>query len=183
MQNTLALYASKKLLPFLGKPFEKELKEVDPKELNPLFCWYGDVYYLKKVKYLIICNEVSRFSWILGPYSVSSKVNFMDLFQTELQKALEKIIPDSDHYFGHIAGLGKITQSHLGAVATINRLKIELDYLKTSYPHFEDREFLLPDDFWRMADSYTSRGTEKGYFKPNERFRDLWKVFGKKNME
>ena len=183
MQNTLALYASKKLLPFLGKAFQKGLKEVDPKELNPLFCWYADVYYLKKVKYLLICNEVSRFTMILGPYSVSSKVNFMDLFQTELKRALEKTVPDSDQYFDRLAGLGKITQSHRGAVAHINRLKEELDYLKAYYPHFEDREFLLPDDFWPMTDSHTTRGTEKGFFKPNERFRELWVEFSKKNME
>lgn len=107
----------------------------------------------------------------------------MDLFQTELRRALEKIILDSDQYFDRVAGLGKITQSHRGAVANINKLKMDLDYLKAYYPHFEGREFLLPDDFWPMTESYTTRGTEKGYFKPNERFRDLWVEFAKKNME
>ncbi|MGM0944515.1 MAG: hypothetical protein ACQEW9_04970 [Bacteroidota bacterium] len=53
-------------------------------------------------------------------------------------------------------------------------MKIGLDYLKDYLPAMENRELLLPNEFWQVADAITSRGKEKGYFDPKVRFREIW---------
>lgn len=174
MTNTLSLYASKKLSPFLGKPFTQELPTVDPNTIHPLYCWYADVYYYKRKKYLIFCNEISRFTWMMGPFSADKKQGFMENFQAQLRINLKGVIPNTELYFEQLQSLGKISQVHRGAVAHLNQMKIGLDYLKDYLPAMENRELLLPNEFWQVADVITSRGKEKGYFNPKVRFREIW---------
>ena len=174
MKRTLSLYASKKLLPFLGKTFLKDIPEVDAGEIDPLYCWYADVYYLNRAKYLLICNEVSRFTFVLGPYTVDSKINFMDVLKTHLQVSLKEAIPAPGFYLDSISGYGRITQTHRGAVAFINHLKTELDYMKWYCPRYEAREFQLLNEFWRVGDTITSKNGGKDYFVPKKKFLELW---------
>lgn len=67
MKTTLSLYASKKLLPFLGKEFQKNTPKVATEEINPVYKWYRDVYYFERKKHLVFCNELTRVSFMIGP--------------------------------------------------------------------------------------------------------------------
>ncbi|MGM0944514.1 MAG: DUF6933 domain-containing protein [Bacteroidota bacterium] len=131
MTNTLSLYASKKLSPFLGKPFTQELPTVDPNTIHPLYCWYADVYYYKRKKYLIFCNEISRFTWMMGPFSADKKQGFMENFQAQLRINLKAVIPNTKLYFEQLQSLGKISQVHRGAVAHLNQMKSSMTQSNT----------------------------------------------------
>ena len=179
---TLSLYSSTKLLPHLGKKFVSENPEVDPNSVHPIYCWYADVYFLNRAKYLIICNEVSRFSLCLGPYKVDPKANFMDHFKKVLEEKLKEILPDYMDYFKSINGYGRLTQTHRGAMANLSRLKIDLDYSKSYYLAFENRQLDLPLDFEDQAETFTTRNGEKGYFRPAENFVKRWNEFKSEQM-
>lgn len=163
-------------MPLLGKSFVNVIPEVNPAETSPLYCWYADIYYLRRSKFIIICNEISRFTWIIGPYSANAKVNFMEVFHRELNALMERTINNPEKYMDQLSGFGRISETHRGAVAHINRLKSELDYLKMYFPHVENREFELPHEFWRVRDTITSRNGEKGFFSAEKRFVELWEA-------
>lgn len=179
MQSPLSLYASKKLLPFLGKKFSSEIPVVSPDSVDPIFCWYADIYYYKRAKYLIFCNEISRFCFAVGPFKADAKADFMGFFSSLLLKNLIELLPDPEKYLDKSDGYGRITQSHRGASGHLSRLKVDLDYLKVYYPKREGRELQMPDEFWRVGDIITSRSGEKGFFHPKQRFLELWEKHAK----
>lgn len=174
MQNPLSLYASKKLLPFLGKKFSNEIPVVMPDSVEPIFHWYADIYYYKRAKNLIFCNEISRFCFAVGPFRSDAKADFMDFFRSLLLENLSGVLADPEKYLDKLDGYGRITQSHRGASGHLSRLKVDLDYLKWYSPKHEGRELQMPDDFWRVGDIITSRSGEKGFFHPKQRFAELW---------
>lgn len=152
MTPILSLYASKKLSPFLGNTFAQELPTVDPETIHPLYCWYADVYSYKRKKYLIVCNEISRFTWMMGPFSADKKKGFMENFRAQLRINLKALISNTELYFEKIQSTGKISQVHRGAVAHINQMKVGLDYSKIIFLIWKIESFSYPMNFgkWRM---------------------------------
>lgn len=174
MKTTLSLYASKKLLPFLGKEFQKNSPKVVLEEINPLYQWYGDIYYYERKKYLIFCNELTRVSFMIGPYQVDQKVHFMKIFTNHLEKKLKAFLPDSDQYFKKMEDIGWITKPRKGASAFLNHLKVDLDYCEDYYKA-RNITMKLPEDFDRMYTmQITSKTGIKDYFYPEKYFQEEW---------
>lgn len=88
----------------------------------------GDVYYYERKKYLIFCNELTRVSFMIGPYQVDQKVHFMKIFTDHLGKKLNAFLPDPEQYFKKMEDIGWITNPHTGASAYLNYLKVDLDF-------------------------------------------------------
>lgn len=172
MKTILSIYASKKLLPFLGKEFQKTTPKVDTEEINPLYQWYGDVYYFERKKYLIFCNELTRVSFMIGPYQVDQKVHFMKTFTDNLEKKLKSFLPDPGKYFEKMEDIGWNTKPHKGASGIINHLKTSLDYSKDYY-NARNITMTLPEDFHRMFSMYiTKKIGIKDYFYPETLFQE-----------
>lgn len=136
----------------------KNTPKVATEEINPLYQWYGDVYYYERKKYLIFCNELTRVSFMIGPYQVDQKVHFMKIFTDHLGKKLKAFLPDPEQYFKKMEDIGWVTNPHKGASAYLNYLKVDLDFCK-GYYNAENRPMKLPEDFHRMFTMRTSHKT------------------------
>lgn len=172
MTKILSIYPSKKLSPILGKTFYSTTPKINAEENHPLFCWYGDVYYLDHKKYLIFCNAKTRVAFMIGPYNVDNKVHFMKIFHNSLKKFLSSIIKDSEDYFEKIEDIGYLEKPDKGATAFLNRVKEDLNYSK-DYRKEEGTKMKLPEDFRVMFERYPTSIKGK-YFFPSDKFIEEW---------
>jgi len=128
MKNSLALYSSKKLRNYLGKSFFLDHQEIDPTDQPNFFHWYGDVFFYQRKKFLIFTNELSRFTFAIGPYTVNNKIDFMNLFKSQLKTSLGLFQLDAEVYLSQCPATGVIAKSHPGATAHLNTVKGDFLY-------------------------------------------------------
>jgi hypothetical protein len=171
MTNALGLYSSKKLQNYLGKDFFLVQKEINPASTDNFFHWYGDVFFYQRKKFLIFTNELTRFTFAIGPYAVDNKIDFMTLFKDQLKKSLLLFELNYELYLSHCLDTGLIAKSHPGATAHLNRTKSDFLYSLTF-----DGNILKPEkaalEFTKNVNSshVTKKGT-KGYIYTAEEFR------------
>ena len=156
----------------MGKEFQKTTPKIVTEEINPIYLWYGDVYYFDRKKYLIFCNELTRVSFMIGPYQVEQKVHFMKIFTDNLEIKLKTFLPDPGKFLEKMEDIGWNTQSHKGASGFLNHLKTSLDYSKDDYS-VRNITMTLPEDFHRMFSMYITKKTGiKDYFYPETLFQE-----------
>ena len=172
MNAILSIYSSKKLTPLLGKNFHKTTPKVVAEKINPLYCWYGDIYYLDRKKYLIFCNAKTRVIFMIGPYQVDNKIHFMNIFHDQLKKHLSKFFADTENYFEKVEDIGYLEKPDKGATAFLNRVKEDLNYSK-AYRKSEGNQMKLPEDFEIMFERYPTSIKGKIFF-PEDRFIEVW---------
>lgn len=173
MKNILSIYASKKLLPFLGKEFQKNTPQVEADVISPLYLWYGDIYYYERKKYLIFCNEMTRLSFMIGPYQVDPNTHFLKIFTDNLGQKLKQFLPDSDQYLDKMEDIGWNTKPHKGASGFLSNVKTNLDYCKDYYK-VRNTKMKFPEDYHRMYHMYICKKAGSKSFYPEILFKEEW---------
>jgi hypothetical protein len=121
--NTLGLYFSKKLNPFIGKEFFNLASEVNEPIADEFYLWYGDVFYVNRKKYLVFANGLTKFSFLVPDYRVDKKTNFFKTFSTYLEHSLRHNGFNPDIYLEDIEFYTHHAQTSRSAMAHLTQLK------------------------------------------------------------
>ncbi|KEO75849.1 DUF6933 domain-containing protein [Anditalea andensis] len=170
--NTLGLYFSKKLNPFIGKEFFNLASQVNEPIADEFYLWYGDVFDVNRKKYLIFSNGLTKFSFVVLDYRVDKKTNFYNTFSTYLSHSLRHNGFNPDIYFENIEFYTHNSQTSRSAMSHLSQLKdlcaeviaVE-DYILYKK---EELEYLN-----HYVNSWiTSYKDRKGYHEPNQVFKE-----------
>jgi hypothetical protein len=172
MTNPLALYSSKKLRNYLGKNFFSTHQEISPTDKPNFFHWYGDVFFYQRKKFLIFTNELTRFTFAIGPYTVNNKLDFMDLFKSQLKISLSLFQLDSELYLSRCSTTGLIAKSHPGATAHLNVTKGDFLYSLAYGGNILSTEDVALEFTWRVNDQPVTKKGIKTYIYPAVEFKN-----------
>ena len=123
MKKEILLYSSKKLKSYIGKQLEVEKIKESSFDSHELYHWYGDVFFYQRKRFLIFSNELTRFIFAVGPYTINKKQPLFELFKEGLEAALTFHGIDSNAYLQHLVGLAMNPVAHPGSTAHLNTAK------------------------------------------------------------
>jgi hypothetical protein len=176
--NTLGLYFSKKLKPFIGNAFHDQASEFSEPVSDEFYLWYGDVFYVNRKKYVIFANGLTKFSFIIPDFRVDKKTNFYDNFCTYLSHSLRHNGFDPDPYFQHIEFYTHQAQTSRSAMAHLSQLKDMCAHV-IQIEHYiihkkEELEYLNH----YVNKWITTYKDKKGYHDPQTVFKEEWEKRG-----
>ena len=162
----IRLYQTKKLNGHLSTHFYKDLPEVSRQETDPIFSWYGDIFYINRKMNLIFTNELTKFSILIIKYRKSDHKDFAATFRQYLTFTMRLHGMDPEKYLGHTDTFGLNTKANRSPVAHLSRLKMDFTPpLKRDYDHIETEPLWI--DYTRSMNTYlTTYPGRKSYFEP-----------------
>lgn len=171
MKNELSIYASKKLKTYIGKQLSAEGSGGSLSDVNEFYQWYGDVFFYQRKKFLIFSNELTRFVFAVGPYTVNVKKPIFNLFKEGLGVALKAYGLDTEAYFSHLDTLVINSKPHPGATAHLNTAKGDYLYSMAYQGNVTNPAVVAVDFNYHVNDMPVSRKGQKGYIYSVEEFK------------
>jgi len=176
--NSLGIYFSKKLKPFIGKEFFDQATELNDPVADEFYLWYGDVFYVNRKKYLVFGNGLTKFSFLIPDFRVDKKANFYDTFCTYLSHSLRHNGFDPDTYLQDIEFYAHNAQTSRSAMAHLTQLKdmcahvIEIEHYII---HKKEELEYLNHYVNKWITTYKDK---KGYHDPQSVLKEEWEKRG-----
>ncbi|WKK82005.2 DUF6933 domain-containing protein [Marivirga arenosa] len=162
------LYQSKKVQSYLGDMIY-DINEPLKEQIDPLLIWYVDVYFIKRKRYLIIANPLTKFTFFIFRYSKKSHPDFLVAFKENLAHSLQSIDIDPEKYLNKCDKIYPITETNRSASAHLSRIKEDYGGMISTCWH----DVYPPDDelFYNqlICENITTYG-RKEYDFPKRRF-------------
>jgi hypothetical protein len=125
----IKLYQTKKLNGHLSNSFFQNLPDVSGQETDPIFSWYGDIFYINRKMNLLFTNELTKFSILIIKYKKSEHPDFTATFRHHLAFTLGLHSIDPEKYLAHTNAFGLNTKANRSPIAHLSRLKMDVTLL------------------------------------------------------
>jgi len=121
---SIHLYQSKKAQKYVGS---KIYNSTDPAktEINPLLIWYVDVFFIKRERYLVIANPLTKFTFFIFRYTKKSHPDFLQAFKDKLSDAMKAAAINPEKYLEKCDEIVPVYETNRSASAHLSRIKEE----------------------------------------------------------
>jgi hypothetical protein len=162
----IKLYQTKKLNGHLSPLSYQELPEESGQETDPIFSWYGDIFYINRKMNLIFTNELAKFSILILKYKKSEHQDFTASFRQYLAFTMHLYSIDPQKYLAQTGSFGLNTKANKSPIAHLSRLKMNFTpTLKMEYDQMKTEPLWI--DYSRSMNTYlTTFPNRKGYSEP-----------------
>ena len=162
----IKIYQTKKLDGHLSTSFCQNLPEVSGQETDPIFHWYGDIFYINRKRNLLFTNELTKFSILILKYKKSDHPDFAATFRQYLAFTMRLHDMDPEKYLAQTDSFGLNTKANKSPIAHLSRLKIDFTpTLHFEYPYIETEPLWIK--YTRSMNTYlTSYPGRKSYYEP-----------------
>lgn len=162
------LYQSKKVKRYIG---DREYMDMPwaVEQVDPLTLWYCDVFFIKRARYIVVTNPLTKFTFFIFRYSRTTHPDFMQAFREKIAETLRSIDIDPASYLMQCDVLVPFEQTNKSASAHLSRMKREYEYIIST----ATTEIVPPDDetyFNALAARDLTSYDGKGYDYPAKRF-------------
>ncbi|GAA4443430.1 hypothetical protein GCM10023188_44190 [Pontibacter saemangeumensis] len=162
----IQLYQTKKLRGHLSASFCQALPDVSTVEMDPLFSWYGDLFFLNRKANLIFTNGLTKFSILLLGYRKSEHPDFAATFRGCLARTLQLHHIHPGPYLEQAAAFGQNTKSSRSPLAHLSRLQIDFVPSLKAHESLQEKEALWRQYAYDFNTYLTSFPGSKGYAAP-----------------
>ena len=162
----IKLYQTKKLSGQLSNSFYQNQPDVSGQETDPIFSWYGDIFYINRKRNILFTNELTKFSILILKYKKSEHPDFTATFRQYLSFTMRLHDMNPEKYLEHTDTFGLNTKSNRSPIAHLSRLKIDFTpTLKLEYDQMATEPLWI--DYTRSMNTYlTTFPNRKGYSEP-----------------
>ena len=121
------LYQSKKVQRYIG---DREYMDMPwaPEQVDPLTLWYCDVFFIKRARYIVVANPLTKFTFFIFRYSRKTHPDFMQAFREKLSASLRAIDINPEPYLMQCDVLVPYEKTNKSASAHLSRIKQEYEY-------------------------------------------------------
>ena len=174
----IRLYQTKKLNGHLSSQFYQNQSDVSDQETDPVFSWYGDLFYINRKMNLIFTNELTKFSIFILRYRKSEHPDFAATFRQYLTFTMRLHDMDPEKYVVYTDSFCLNSKANRSPIAHLSRLKMDFTpSLKRDYDQIETEPLWM--DYTRSMNTYlTTYPGRKSYFEPAEVMKEELKKQG-----
>ncbi|WP_258102196.1 DUF6933 domain-containing protein [Marinoscillum pacificum] len=162
------LYQSKKAHRYIGESVYMD-EPWDQSQVDPLTVWYVDVFFIKRERYLVFANPLTKLSCFIFRYSKKSHPDFFESFKQSLTITLLAADVNPQVYLQGFDVLVPFTSTNKSASSHISRLKQEYQWMLEDVNHS-----ISPPDDERHYNQIIARDIcsygGKDYDYPSKRF-------------
>lgn len=169
----ITLYQTKKLDGHLSPHFYQNQPEVAGQEMvDPIFSWYGDLFYINRKMNLIFTNELTKFSILVLRYRKSDHPDFAATFREYLAFTMRLHRMEPEKYLDQTDTFGLNNRANRSPIAHLSRLKIDFTpTLKMEYDHNETEPLWI--EYTQSMNTYlTTYPGRKNYYEPAELMKE-----------
>ncbi|WMJ74587.1 hypothetical protein RCC89_15650 [Cytophagaceae bacterium ABcell3] len=121
---SIHLYQSQKVQRYIGKGVYDDLPWAED-QVDPLTLWYADVFFIRRERYLVIANPLTKFTFFVFRYNKKTHPDFMETFKERLSFTMKAAEIDPSKYLEQCDMLVPFEKPDRSASAHLSRIKTD----------------------------------------------------------